>query len=107
MACTDAEVGALLGPDFTSASSARRGGRRDEALHRTVKGLRAAAARVLDAPRRGRYACGAALIAEMSKFSFTLSLTMTPPVSSAAFQVRPQSERRISALPSKPTRSLP
>lgn len=47
------------------------------------------------------------LIAEMSKFSFTLSLTITPPVSSAAFQVRPQSERRISAVPSKPTRSLP
>lgn len=53
-------------------------------------------------------ACGAAaLIAEMSKFSLTLSLTMTPPVSSAAFHVRPQSERRMSALPSKPTRSLP
>ncbi len=29
------------------------------------------------------------LIAEMSKFSLTLSLTMTPPVSRAAFQVRP------------------
>jgi len=57
--------------------------------------------------RRGQ-ACGAAaLIAEMSKVSLTLSLTMTPPVSSAAFQVRPQSERRMSALPSKPTRSLP
>ncbi|CAM5678106.1 hypothetical protein SGRIM128S_07406 [Streptomyces griseomycini] len=47
------------------------------------------------------------LIAEMSKVSLILSETRKPPVSSAAFQVRPQSERRISALPSKPTRSLP
>ena len=60
--------------------------------------------------RRGRgpgLAQAAFLIAEMSKVSFTLSLTMTPPVSRAAFQVRPHSERRISAEPSKPTRSLP
>lgn len=60
--------------------------------------------------RSGRI-CGSAgqacLMAEMSKVSFTLSLTITPPASSAAFQVRPQSERRISAEPSKPTRSLP
>lgn len=52
-------------------------------------------------------ACGAVLIAEMSKLSLTLSLTITPPVSSAAFQVRPQSERRMFVLPSKPMRSLP
>ncbi len=55
----------------------------------------------------GGQAAGAALTAEMSKVSFTLSLTMTPPVSRAAFQVRPQSERRMVALPSKPTRSAP
>ncbi|GAA3295751.1 hypothetical protein GCM10020295_23670 [Streptomyces cinereospinus] len=47
------------------------------------------------------------LTAEMSKTSLILSEIRTPPVSSAAFQVRPHSERSSSALPSKPTRSLP
>ena len=36
-----------------------------------------------------------------------MSLTSTPPVSSAAFQVRPQSLRLTVTWPSKPMRSLP
>lgn len=49
----------------------------------------------------------AALIAETSNSSLILSDTMTPPVSSAAFQVRPQSLRLMAASPSKPIRTLP
>ena len=37
----------------------------------------------------------------------TFSLTRRPPVSSAAFQVRPQSLRFTVTAPSKPTRVLP
>ncbi len=46
-------------------------------------------------------------IAEMSKSSLIFSLTSTPPVSSAALKLRPQSERLIVTPPSKPTRRLP
>ena len=46
-------------------------------------------------------------MAEMSKSSLIFSETSTPPVSSAAFQVRPQSLRLIEVEPSKPTRRLP
>ena len=46
-------------------------------------------------------------IAETSNSSLIFSETSTPPVSSAAFQVRPQSLRLIAVLPSKPTRRLP
>ena len=49
----------------------------------------------------------AALIAEISNSRVTLSLTRTPPASSAAFQVMPQSLRLMTTEPSKPTRSLP
>ena len=47
------------------------------------------------------------LIAEMSNSSLIFSETRTPPVSSAAFQVRPQSLRLMVVAPSKPTRMLP
>ena len=43
----------------------------------------------------------------MSKSSLILSETRTPPVSSAAFQVSPQSLRSRTAEPSKPRRVLP
>ena len=43
----------------------------------------------------------------MSNSSLTFSETSTPPVSSAAFQVRPQSLRLTVSSPSKPTRGLP
>ena len=46
-------------------------------------------------------------MAEMSKSSLIFSETSTPPVSSAAFQVRPQSLRLMVVAPSKPTRRLP
>ena len=46
-------------------------------------------------------------IAETSNSSLIFSETSTPPVSSAAFQVRPQSLRLIEVEPSKPTRRLP
>src|SRR5689334_25430574 len=47
------------------------------------------------------------LIAEMSNSSLILSETSTPPVSSAAFQLSPQSLRSRVAAPSKPMRVLP
>ena len=47
------------------------------------------------------------LIAEMSNSSLIFSETRTPPVSSAAFQVRPKSLRLTVVAPSKPTRTLP
>ena len=46
-------------------------------------------------------------MAETSNSSLTFSLTSTPPVSRAAFQVRPQSVRLMVVAPSKPTRVLP
>ncbi len=46
-------------------------------------------------------------IAETSNSSLIFSETRTPPVSSAAFQVRPQSLRLMVVSPSKPTRRLP
>ena len=46
-------------------------------------------------------------MAETSNSSLIFSETSTPPVSSAAFQVRPQSLRLMEVLPSKPTRRLP
>ena len=46
-------------------------------------------------------------MADTSKTSVTFSETSTPPVSSAAFQVRPKSLRLTSTLPDRPTRSLP
>ena len=46
-------------------------------------------------------------IAEMSNSSLIFSETRTPPVSSAAFQVRPQSLRLMLVPPSKPMRRLP
>ena len=46
-------------------------------------------------------------MAEMSNWSLILSETRTPPVSSAAFQVSPQSLRSRVAEPSKPIRVLP
>jgi type IV secretory pathway TrbD component len=49
----------------------------------------------------------AVLIAEISNSRVTFSLTSTPPVSSAAFQVMPQSLRLTATLPSNPIRSLP
>ena len=63
-------------------------------------------------PRRGecgsiRRSARAFLIAEMSNSSLILSETRTPPVSSAAFQVRPQSLRSRVVAPSKPIRMLP
>src|SRR4051794_19053596 len=63
--------------------------------------------------RRGLRACSGAgrdqalRIAETSNSSLTFSETSTPPVSSAAFQVRPQSLRLIVVPPSKPMRRLP
>ena len=56
---------------------------------------------------RGTVAGQAFLIAEMSNSSLILSETSTPPVSSAAFQVRPQSLRLRVVAPSKPMRVLP
>ena len=43
----------------------------------------------------------------MSNSSVTFSLTKTPPPSTTAFQLTPQSLRLMVALPSKPTRKLP
>src|SRR5690606_17901198 len=48
-----------------------------------------------------------AAMAEISREMRTLSPTRTPPVSSAAFQVRPNSLRESSVLAEKPTRGLP
>ncbi len=60
------------------------------------------------AERAGRATVGQALrIAETSNSSLIFSETSTPPVSSAAFQVRPQSLRLIVVPPSKPMRRLP
>ena len=52
-------------------------------------------------------ASGAFWMAEMSNSSLIFSETSTPPVSSAAFQVRPQSLRLMLVPPSKPMRRLP
>ena len=46
-------------------------------------------------------------MAEISTSMATLSETRKPPVSSAAFQVRPKSAREMVVEPSKPTRTLP
>src|ERR1700746_2043770 len=67
--------------------------------HRRGDRVRAAA----DGRRRDQ----AFLTAEISNSSVTLSLTRTPPPSSAAFQVTPQSLRLITTEPSKPTLRLP
>src|SRR6478609_663538 len=47
------------------------------------------------------------LIAEISNSRVTFSLTRTPPASSAAFQLTPQSLRLMTTEPSNPTRELP
>jgi hypothetical protein len=47
------------------------------------------------------------LTAEISNSSVTFSLTSTPPASSAAFQLTPQSLRLMTREPSKPIRSFP
>src|SRR5690625_483973 len=57
--------------------------------------------------RAGRGEGDQAATAEISRVMRTLSPTSTPPVSRAAFQVRPKSLREISVLAEKPTRSAP
>ena len=64
--------------------------------------LRADAARSRQI-RRGQ----ADLTAEISNSRVTFSLTSTPPASSAAFQLTPQSLRLMTTEPSKPMRALP
>jgi hypothetical protein len=49
----------------------------------------------------------ASRIAEISNSRVTFSLTRTPPASSGAFQLTPQSLRLITTEPSKPARKLP
>src|SRR5690606_36598028 len=97
-----------VGEGRTENRSPVRGGaprtRRAPAFRHGVPARRARSGGGAAGPRRRDQALR---IAEMSKFSLILSETRKPPVSSAAFQDRPQSERRISALPSKPTRWLP
>ena len=94
----------LVGHDPVSAltqQGPRRCGAGLEGAARSRGGVCAAAGPA------ARGAGQAVLIAEISNSRVTLSLTRTPPVSRAAFQVMPHSLRLMTTEPSKPTRWLP